>query len=1094
MSKELLTTSSATLFEAVKRNADLTGTLLNSVNALVLVLDCTGRIIHFNRHCEQLTGYCKAEVIGEVIWEKLVAPDSAAKTQNIFAAAIAHQKEVQDYQSFWLSKQGKKQLISWANSTCFSPKGEIEYFIATGTVLEPSCSQQKQAQIHERLGTLVDSNQKLQAQVEQLQRSERKYKALFAHTFQSIAMISPQGILLDANEVALDFGGLKLEEIQGQPFWQVRWWQKSPAIQEKLRKAILTANEGEFVRYEVEILGKQDEVVTIDFSLKPVFNPEGRVVVIISEGRDISNLKKAEEALQQLNQELDTKVRRRTSLLKRIIENLTTEIEQRLLVEAQQQRLISILEASTDCISLADSEGQLVWSNSSSRKVLGLTSDADISRLKIFDYHPQSTVKIITELGIPTAVQNGVWVGETTLQTSQGKEIPVSQMIIAHKNQSGDVEYFSTVSRNLSQQKQVETDLAASYNLLQTIIDSTSDAIFVKDTQGRYQFINQPGAKILNRTVAEVLGQDDTSFFPPEILGEVQAKDKKIINSGISEEIEETLTIAGETQVFLTSKNVYRNAQGEVLGLVGLAKDITSLKQTQEELEQKVKVRTAALETQIQQRQEAEEILHLKNAEVAAILRSVPDALVFVNSQRKIIEVNSAFTKLFGYKPSEAIGQNSSVLYSSQEDYQEQGRKRYHLNAEDQLLPYEVTYSRKDGSSFISETVGSQVTDDEGNSLGFLGIIRDITKRKEAELALQASEERLRLFITNAPIAIAMFDVQMCYLANSKNWLAQYNLNGEDIVGRSHYEIFPSVPQRWQEIHKHCLAGAIEKCDEDSFVRADGSTEWLRWEIHPWFKNQGEIGGIIMFTEVITERINSRHQLQQVNQELLNSNQELEQFAYIASHDLREPLRKIQSYVELLEEKYQGQLDEKADKYISALTKGTTRMQNLISDLLTYSRVHRTELLRKPTDLNSILEQVRDDLGVAIAQTKAQILVAPLPTISVHPGQITQLLQNLVANAIKFQGDGTPVIQIKAQQKENEWLISIADNGVGIKSRYTEQVFEIFQRLHSRSKYEGTGIGLAICKKIVERHGGKIWLKSEFGKGTTFYFTLPVNG
>ncbi len=1092
MSKELLTTSSHTLFEAIKQNADLTAILLDSISAVVLVLDLAGRIVHFNRYCEQLTGYSKAEVIGEVIWEKLVAPISVTKTQDILASAIAHQEKIPNHQSFWLTKQAQTHLISWTNSTCFNPKGEIEYFVATGTVLEPSSSQQKLAEIHERFGILVNTNQKLQGQVEDLQRSERKYKALFAQTFQSIAMISPQGILLEANQVALNFGDLKLEEIQGQPFWEVRWWQKSPASQEQLQEAITTACAGQFVRYEVDILGKQEQIVTIDFSLKPVFNSQGKVVVIIAEGRDISKLKKAEAALQQLNQQLDTKVKRRTLLLKRMIENLTSEIEQRRCAEAQQQRLISILEASTDCISLADSQGQLLWSNSQSRQVLGITPDANLSGLEIISFHSPQGAKIITELGLPTAIRDGVWVGETALRNSQGEEIPVSQMIIAHKNHRGDVEYFSTISRDLSPQKQVERNLASSYNLLQTIINSTPDAIFVKDTQGRYQFINEAGAKFLNCTVAEVLQKDDTTLLPPEILSEVQAHDQRIIDSGISEEFEYILPFNGQTQIFLNSKSVYRDAQGKVLGLVGLAKNITALKQTQEELEQKVKVRTAALEAEIEQRQQVEQTLRYRNAEVAAILRSIPDALIFADRKRQIVEVNPAFTKLFGYKPSEVIGQNTSILYSSQEDYQEQGRKHYNLNTKEQLLPYETTYCRQDGSCLVCETVGCKVEDDQGKHLGFLGIVRDITIRKQAELALKESEERLRLFIANAPIAIAMFDAQMRYLVTSKNWLAQYNLNGEDVVGRSHYEVFPNIPQRWKDIHQSCLAGAIEKCDEDSFVRADGSTDWLRWEIHPWCQTQGEIGGIIMFTEVITERINSRHKLQQINQELLNSNKELEQFAYVASHDLREPLRKIQSYVELLNERYQGQLDEKADKYITSLVKGTTRMQNLISDLLTYSRVHRTELCREPTDLNSILEQVIDDLGVAIADSSAQISASPLPTVSVHPGQITQVLQNLLANAIKFQGNEIPVIEIKAQQEGNEWLIAITDNGVGIKSRYTEQVFEIFQRLHSRSKYEGTGIGLAICKKIIQRHGGKIWLESEPGQGTTFYFTLPV--
>lgn len=974
MSKELLTTASSTPFEAIKKKPGLTGVLLDSINALVIVLDPTGLIIHFNRSCEELTGYSRKEVVGEMIWDKLVAPDSVAKTQDILIKAIAYQEKIPNYQNFWLTKEEKEYLISWRHATCLNSQGEIGCFVATGTIVEESFPQHKQAEIYERIAFLVKTNQKIQEELKESQRSERKYKALFAHTFQSIALVSPQGILLDANQVALNFGGLKLEDIQGRPLWEARWWHKSSVTQEKLKEAIAAASGGEFFRHEVDILGRENQLVTIDFSLKPIFDTAGKVVVIIAEGRDISKLKRAEEALQQLNQELDIRVRQRTLLLRRIIENLTTEVEQRRFAEAQQQRLISILEASIDCISLANSEGQLLWSNSQGRKVLGIPPNAELSGFTIMSCHPQRVVKTITEFGIPTAIRNGVWVGETVLQNSKGEEIPISHMIIAHKNDRDDVEYFSTVIRDLSQQKQVETDLAASYNLLQTIIDSTSDAVFVKDVQGRYQFINKAGAQIFNRTIAEVVGEDNAALLTPEVSSGVQAREQKIINSGISEEVEEVLTIEGQTQVFLTSKNVYRDHQGHVLGLVGLAKNITSLKQAQEDLEEKVKVRTEALEAQIQKRQKVEASLHSEHAKVAAILRSIPDALIFTNSDRQIIEINPAFTKLFGYQPEEVIGQGTSMLYTHQQDYQEQGRKRYHLDSKELLPCSEITYSRKDGSTFLCETLGSKVKDEFGKPLGFLRIVRDITVRKRAEI----------------------------------------------------------------------------------------------------------------------EQIKYRQQLQEINQELLNSNKELEQFAYVASHDLREPLRKIRSYVELLRDKYEGRLDEKADKYIASLVKGTTRMQNLISDLLTYSRVHRAELLLEPTDLGIILEQVMDDLAVAIADSSAQIIADPLPTVLVHPGQITQLLQNLVANAIKFQRDENPVIKIKVHKGKNEWLIAVADNGVGIKSRYTEQVFEIFQRLHSRSKYEGTGIGLAICKKIVERHNGRIWLESEVGQGTTFYFTLPM--
>ena len=235
----------------------------------------------------------------------------------------------------------------------------------------------------------------------------------------------------------------------------------------------------------------------------------------------------------------------------------------------------------------------------------------------------------------------------------------------------------------------------------------------------------------------------------------------------------------------------------------------------------------------------------------------------------------------------------------------------------------------------------------------------------------------------------------------------------------------------------------------------------------------------------------SEQQLRQANVELKRSNEELEQFAYIASHDLQEPLRKIKSFIELLVEDYGNQLDAAADKYIGYIVDGATRMEKMINDLLIYSRVGSRELVLELTDLNVVLAQTLVDLDIAIAENHAAIATDFLPTVPANPQQMQQLFQNLIANAIKFRSEAPPEIRIQAKLQQREWLISVQDNGIGIKPKYAERIFTIFQRLHGRDKYPGTGIGLAICRKIVDRHQGRIWVESELGRGATFYFTLP---
>ncbi|MBN1313796.1 MAG: substrate-binding domain-containing protein [Anaerolineae bacterium] len=226
-------------------------------------------------------------------------------------------------------------------------------------------------------------------------------------------------------------------------------------------------------------------------------------------------------------------------------------------------------------------------------------------------------------------------------------------------------------------------------------------------------------------------------------------------------------------------------------------------------------------------------------------------------------------------------------------------------------------------------------------------------------------------------------------------------------------------------------------------------------------------------------------------QNLARSNQELEQFAYISSHDLQEPLRMVRSYLQLLERRYQGQLDADADEFIDFATDGAARMQSLIKALLQYSRVTTRGGPFEPTDCNKVLQHALANLDRDIEESGAEISSVALPTIPADGVQLIQLFQNLISNAIRFRGEKKPDIFIEAQHKYGEWLFSIRDNGIGIDSEYFEYIFRIFQRLHSGDKYPGTGIGLALCKKIVERHGGRIWVESDPGQGTTFCFTIP---
>lgn len=241
----------------------------------------------------------------------------------------------------------------------------------------------------------------------------------------------------------------------------------------------------------------------------------------------------------------------------------------------------------------------------------------------------------------------------------------------------------------------------------------------------------------------------------------------------------------------------------------------------------------------------------------------------------------------------------------------------------------------------------------------------------------------------------------------------------------------------------------------------------------------------------IEEKGKRADELVMINAELARSNAELEQFAYVATHDLQEPLRAVASCVQLLQKRYEGQLDEKAQEFITHAVDGTKRMQTLINDLLAYSRISTDAQVFASTNCEMALQEALANLMVAISESGAVVTQDALPMVSGDATQLTQLFQNLVGNALKFRGERPPEIHIRAVRNNGDWRFSVADNGIGMEPQYFERVFLVFQRLHTRKEYQGTGIGLAICKKVVERHGGRIWAESEPGQGATFCFTIP---
>jgi light-regulated signal transduction histidine kinase (bacteriophytochrome) len=271
----------------------------------------------------------------------------------------------------------------------------------------------------------------------------------------------------------------------------------------------------------------------------------------------------------------------------------------------------------------------------------------------------------------------------------------------------------------------------------------------------------------------------------------------------------------------------------------------------------------------------------------------------------------------------------------------------------------------------------------------------------------------------------------------------------------------------------------------------DGHITSVLYNASVYRDEAGQVTGVFAAARDITARQRAAEALRQKAEELARSNAELEQFAYIASHDLQEPLRTAGSFAQLLQKRYQGKLDQTADEFIGYIVDGTQQMQRLISDLLTFGRVGTRGKAFEPADCAAVLAQAVAQLQIAIEESGAVVTHDPLPVLDADPDQLGQLLQNLIGNSIKFHAAARPHIHVSARQTPEGWTLSVQDNGIGIDPQFADRIFEVFQRLHTRAEYPGTGIGLAICKKIVQRHGGRIWVESAPGKGATFCFTIP---
>jgi PAS domain S-box-containing protein len=515
-------------------------------------------------------------------------------------------------------------------------------------------------------------------------------------------------------------------------------------------------------------------------------------------------------------------------------------------------------------------------------------------------------------------------------------------------------------------------------------------------------------------------------------------------------------------------KATFPGANGEAGGLVGAIFDITARK---------------AAEAALRQSEER----FRRTFELAG------SGVAHIDLDRRFARVNRRLCQILGYSEHELMGLTGRQI-SHPDDVDKINMQRPRLYAgEIDAIRVEKRYVRKDGSMVWVAFATVLERDAGGNPQYEIAIFDDITARKQAEAAQRESEERFRHTFELAAAGIAHVDLKGHFTRVNKSLCAIFGYPEQELIGKSVKEISHPEDRDLTDAQRAGLyAGAVESARmEKRYVRKNGSVVWVELAIALVRGAEGEPSYEIAIFDDVTERKHAETALHEAHEELKRSNAELEQFAYVASHDLQEPLRMVSSYTQLLVRRYGDKLDADAKEFMGYIVDGASRMKQLIEDLLAYSRVGTRGKDFKAVPAEPALKRALGNLRTAIEQAGAAVTFDPLPTIEADEGQLAQLFQNLIGNALKFRSASVPRVHVACLEKPAEWEFGVSDNGIGIEPQYFERIFMVFQRLHNHTEYPGTGIGLAICKKVVERHGGRIWVESRPGEGTSFRFTLP---
>jgi PAS domain S-box-containing protein len=586
-----------------------------------------------------------------------------------------------------------------------------------------------------------------------------------------------------------------------------------------------------------------------------------------------------------------------------------------------------------------------------------------------------------------------------------------------------------------------------------SLFDASLDPLVTISREGKITDVNTATEQVTGVSRDQLMGSDFFEYFTEP--AKARRGCQEVFAHGTVRDYPLAIRhTSGRITDVLYSASVFKGQAGEIEGVFVATRDITERKRAEEKLR-----------------------------EQAALLDLAHDAIIVFDLDFRIALWSRGAIDTYGFSAEEAVGRLVSELLNPVLPGTFESIKSY--LAKTREWEGEIRHTRRDGKQIVVSSRWSLLRDEEGHPTAIMEINRDITERKDVEEQLRASSSYARSLIDASldPLVTISREGQITDVNKATEQVT--GVSREQLIGSDFFEYFTEPAKARQGYQQAFEQGTVRDYPLAIRDKAGRTTDVL-YNATVYKNPAGEIEGVFAAARDISER-------KRFEEELKRSNAELQQFAYVASHDLQEPLRMVASYTQLLAQRYQGKLDSDADEFIGFAVDGAKRMQNLIEDLLAYSRVGTRKKEPRLCESEQIARSALKNLSVAVEESGASIEIADLPEIKCDALQLETVLQNLIANAIKFRNKGKPcVIQISARQEGQNWIFWVKDNGIGIEPRYFARIFQVFQRLCTREEYPGNGIGLAICKKIVERHHGRIWLESQAGAGTTFYFTIPV--